>query len=601
MPQSDLENQLSGSLSRDNWEHAGFKRRSGVLVPLFSVRSEKSFGIGDMSDLKLLIDWAKATGNSIVQLLPMNETGQLFCPYDALSSFALEPAYISLQDFAPLKDKKFVSRVDDSLYVDYSVKDEKLRLLWDIYLLQDLSDEIDFEDFQRENSYWLGDFALFKVLKEFHHGAAWYEWEEKFRGRDRQALEAFWRENVEKVTFHMWLQWVICRQFKSCHEYASVNRVLLKGDLPVLVSRDSADVWAHPAFFKLDFAAGAPPDMYCAKGQRWGMPTYRWENISRDGYVYIKEKLRYAENFYDLLRIDHVIGLFRIWSIPYSDPRENQGLNGSFDPFDENLWEEHGRRILGVLIKNTRMLLCAEDLGVIPACCTRVLLEFGIPGNDVQRWVKDWNRRHDFLPGSEYRRLSVAMLSTHDTTNWKAWWFYEAGTVDEGLFSRKCLDRGIDFFKAKLELFDAGASFHGRLRWKKEIDCVDKLVWVLGKRREEIGDFIELYENSYSEKDKLWRMLGCAGEPPEAADSLLLDKITRFTLNSEAVFCVNSIVDLLALADIFSGDPYRYRINTPGTISQKNWSLRLPIGLEQLLEHPLNEQIRGMAADSGRI
>jgi 4-alpha-glucanotransferase len=95
-------------------------------------------------------------------------------------------------------------------------------------------------------------------------------------------------------------------------------------------------------------------------------------------------------------------------------------------------------------------------------------------------------------------------------------------------------------------------------------------------------------------------MLGCAGGPPEEADSLLLDKITRFTLNSEAVFCINSIVDLLAMADIFSGDPYRYRINTPGTISQKNWSLRLPIGLEQLLKHPLNEQIRGMVADSGR-
>jgi 4-alpha-glucanotransferase len=220
------------------------------------------------------------------------------------------------------------------------------------------------------------------------------------------------------------------------------QRGLLKGDLPVLVSRDSADVWAHPAFFKLDFAAGAPPDMYCAKGQRWGMPTYRWDNISRDGYTYIKEKTALRREFLrraahrprgrPFPHLEHT--LFRSPGEP--------GIEWIVRSFDENLWEEHGRRILGVLIKNTRMLLCAEDLGVIPACCTRVLLEFGIPGNDVQRWVKDWNRRHDFLPGAEYRRLSVAMLSTHDTTNWKAWWLYEAGTVDEGLFSRKCLDRG---------------------------------------------------------------------------------------------------------------------------------------------------------------
>ena len=161
------------------------------------------------------------------------------------------------------------------------------------------------------------------------------------------------------------------------------------------------------------------------------------------------------------------------------------------------------------MLKNTDMLLCAEDLGVIPAVCTQTLREFGIPGNDVQRWTKDYKVRHDFLMPKEYRNLSVAMLSTHDTTNWAAWWENEAGTVDEALFIRKCHDRKIDFARVSLKLFDTNLSFHGRLRWKKEVDCTDKLLWELGKKREEVGDFIELYQNSFAEKEKLWKILPC--------------------------------------------------------------------------------------------
>lgn len=601
MPELSLENSLSKSISKDNWKNTGFFKRAGVLIPLFSAYSKRSFGIGDLGDLKLIIDWAKSISNSIIQLLPMNEVGSLFCPYDAVSSFALEPSYICLKDFTELKNKKFVPVSQDLRYVDYSVKKEKLRLLWELYLATDLSEALDFEAYQKKNFYWLPDFALFKVLKEYHQGKPWYEWEEKFMNRSPQALQKFGQDNIEKITFQMWLQWIIFKQFKEASDYGVKNNIFIKGDLPVLVSRDSADVWAHPQFFKLDSAAGAPPDMYCAKGQRWGMPTYNWENIAKDGYRYLKEKLKYAQEFYNILRIDHVVGLFRIWSIPYYDPEENQGLNGSFDPLDERLWNEHGRNILIILAQNTKMLLCAEDLGVIPKCCIDTLQEFGIPGNDVQRWVKDWNKRHDFLLPKEYRALSVAMLSTHDTTSWKAWWQYEAGTVDADLFMRKCLDRKIDFAKVNLKLFDAGFSFHGRLRWKKEIDSVDKLLWELGKDKEEVRDFIDLYENTYGEKEKLWRLLDCRGAMQEEASQELLSKVIQFILGSQAIFCINSIMDYLDLAGIFKGDSYQYRLNIPGTISPQNWSLRLPLSLEEMLTHPFNQKIRKMVIASARI
>jgi 4-alpha-glucanotransferase len=600
MPELNLPSYLSAVISSRNWKNTGCRKRSGVLTPLFMFYSKNSFGIGDLGDLLLIIDWAGSTGNSVVQLLPMNELGGVFCPYDAVSSFALEPSYICLKDFPEIAGKKFTPAAD-SVYVDYALKEAKLRLLWDVFLSVDLSEALDFEEFQRRNAYWLPDFALFKVLKDHHQGKPWYEWEESFKNRNRQALVQFQQEHIEKITFQMWLQWVLFKQFKAAGDYAKSRNILLKGDLPVLVSRDSADVWAHAGFFKLETAAGAPPDMYAAKGQRWGMPTYNWELIARDDYRYIKEKLKYAQEFYDILRIDHVVGLFRIWSIPYNDLQENQGLNGRFDPLDEGLWNEHGRRILKVLVENTEMLLCAEDLGVIPKCCTDTLLEFGIPGNDVQRWVKDWNKRHDFLLSSEYRQLAVAMLSTHDTTNWNAWWQYEAGTVDEGLFFRKCQDRKIDFDKIKAKLFDPQLSFHGRLRWRNQIDSAEKLIWELGKRREEVGDFIEIYENTFGEKQKLWKLLGYSGAAPEEANADLLARVTKLILDSQAVFSINCIMDYLGLADIFKGDPYQYRINVPGTVSPKNWSMRLPLSLEELLKHPVNQKIRKMIVDSGRV
>ncbi|MBM3249909.1 MAG: 4-alpha-glucanotransferase [Candidatus Omnitrophica bacterium] len=600
---------LLNTPSGDKWKRAGLKKRAGVLIPLFSVYSRNSIGVGDFSDLKILADWLHSTGNSILQLLPMNEMGSVFCPYDAVSSFALEPAFISLKSVPAASSRGIRIEIENLArnfptgkpYVDYGIKSEKQRLLWAMYLAWDHRDSGEFKRFKEENSYWLIDFALYKSLKRHFNGLAWWDWEYKFRNRDVGTLEKFSFEQEKEIDYHMWVQWQLFRQFRAAGEYARSKGVLLKGDLPILVSRDSADVWARPDYFKLEFAAGAPADMYCAKGQRWGMPTYNWEKISSGDYIYLKEKLKYAQNFYDILRIDHVVGLFRIWSIPYSDAPENQGLRGFFDPQDESKWGEHGRKLLSVHLEGTHMLLCAEDLGVIPRVCFDTLKELGIPGNDVQRWVKDWNVRHDFLAPQEYRQLSVAMLSTHDTTNWPAWWENEAGTVDEALFERRCGERGIDFIRVKPELFDLSLSRHGRLRWKPDIDSPDKLCWVLGKRREEVADFIEMYLNTYCEKEKLWRLLGLKGPMREKSDKELVQAVLRSVLGSKAAFSVNSVFDLLYLSDILKNDPYQYRINTPGTISPQNWSLTLPLPLEELLKHKLNKEIRSLNSASGRI
>lgn len=570
------------------------ERMAGVVSPLFSIYSEHSSGVGDFEDLKLLVDWCKKTGISIIQLLPMNEVGSLFCPYDSISSFAIEPMYARVKTGGkPLPSAK--------PHVDYGIKSQKIAILRDLFSSQkDYRLDSGFKKFIKDNSYWLDDFGLYKVLKDYHNGVPWYEWKDPYKNRDRNALDGFVKQHRDEIDFHKWTQWTIFEQFKAAKKYANSKDILIKGDIPILVSSDSADVWSHPEFFKLEYAAGAPPDMYCAKGQRWGMPTYNWANIESDGFRYLKEKLRFAENFYDLLRIDHVVGLFRIWSIPVAEPMENQGLNGFFDPKDENLWGAQGKKLLSVLQDNTDMILCAEDLGVVPKVCTETLNDMKIPGNDVQRWTKDWQVAHDFLNPEKYRMLSVAMLSTHDTTNWAAWWENEAGTVDEDLFIRKCNDRGIDFNYVKGRLFDPSRSGRGRLRWREEINSAQLFVQILGKRPEELKDFIELYENSYLEKEKLWKRMKFKGTMREKSDSEIIKAALQITAGAESIYCIELIFDLMYLADICGGDPYAYRINRPGTIGPQNWSLRMPISLEKLLKHGVNKDIKQIILDSGR-
>ncbi|MDI6758504.1 MAG: 4-alpha-glucanotransferase [Candidatus Omnitrophota bacterium] len=604
MPQLNLTEYLFNTDSSDKWKRIGPYKRAGVLAPLFSIYSKESLGVGEFLDLKLLIDWCVQTGNSIIQLLPINEVGWLACPYDSISSFALEPLYIRLNstnaDCADIKKIKLAFPTGEP-YVRYGVKNEKMRLLWEAYFYKREKEPLAFKKFKEENVYWLLGFALYKALKDYYKGSPWYEWEDKYKNRDTQALESFKVEYAREINFHIWVQWLLYEQLKEVKAHASLKNVLIKGDLPILVSRDSADVWEHAHFFKLEFAAGAPPDMYCAKGQRWGMPTYNWENIASDGYRYIKEKLKYAQNFYDILRLDHVVGLFRIWSIPYEEPIENKGMSGFFDPINENLWLAQGRNLLRIMLESTNMLLCAEDLGVIPKVCTDTLKELGIAGNDVQRWVKDWDIRYDFLKPDEYRPISVAMLSTHDTTNWPAWWENEAGTVDEALFARKCNERGIDYNRVRYELFDLSRSCHGRLRWKNDIDSPDKLLLSLGKRREDVLDFIEMYENTYNEKEKLWRQLLIGSTLREDSNAEIIAAVLKLTLGSNAIFCINTLIDLLYLGDILEDDSFVYRLNTPGIVSDKNWSLTIPISLEDLLRQKINKEIRRLNCECGRV
>jgi len=592
------------------WKKIGAQRRAGVTAPLFSLYSNKSIGIGEAPDLKLLIDWCHKTGLSIIQLLPLNDVGFDFRPYDAQSSMALDPMYLSIEELADCDLKAFVEDLKKLREqfpagkgrVDYGIKKAKLELLARVFAgSASFQKGKKFLSFLKASKSWLEDYALFKTLKEKFQMSGWMDWPEELKTKQPGAIAAFLKENKERVLFYKWLQWQLFEQFRDVKKYAAKCGVLLMGDMPFLVSRDSADVWAHQEYFKLDLSSGAPPDLYFAQGQRWGMPPYHWETIAADGFDYLRQKMKCAEALFDLYRIDHFVGMFRLWTISLSEPLEHAGMQGRFDPSDENLWKDHGQKILEVMLTSAKMLPCAEDLGVVPKCSYEILEEYKIPGSDVQRWVRHWGKDYRFKTGDIYRENSMAMLSTHDTSAFCAWWENEAGTVDEWFFCKKCEERGIPFDHFKERLFDLAHSKHGRLRWRREIESVGMLLAILGKNHDEAWHLVDAYQSSYDERNFYWHHVGMTGPVVHQASMEFVRRALENVNHARSIFSLQILQDWLSLGEFKERDSWEYRINVPGSMGERNWSIVAPFSLEALQKLPVNKMIRKIVVDSGRL
>ena len=627
-PVNPYESFLAGPTQK-HWQRIGIQKRAGVATPLFSIYSRSSAGIGEFPDLKLLVDWCVKTGNSLIQLLPLNDVGFKFTPYDAVSTLALEPMYLSLEHLAGVDSAAFQKEIceikkrypagrgrvpapmrrysknapemDSPGRVDYGIKKAKLDLLKKIFSSVRKQSAPAFENYCRAQQFWLEDYGLFKVIKEERREACWEGWDEKLRLRNQDALEPFKKNHDEALEFQHWLQWQAFEQFREVKQYASSRNVLLMGDLPFLVSRDSADVWAHQSYFKLDKTAGAPPDAFFATGQRWGMPPYHWDAIAAHGYDYLIAKLRYAEHFYDCFRIDHAVGLFRIWTIALSEPFENGGLNGQFNPPDEKVWEAHGRKLLDVILANTRMLPCAEDLGVIPECSFRVLKEYGIPGMDIQRWMRDWGKTYDFKAGDQYRENSIAVVSTHDMSSLRGWWHFEMGTLDETLFQRHCKFKGIDFAAVKTLLFDPARSSHGRLYWHRQVCDVRALLAILKISGEEAWWFIDAYKGTYHEEAQFLNYVYAKNRKRENSMAGFTQRAIDKSNRTASIFSIQLLQDWLSSDSNYECDDWDFRINVPGTISDKNWSIVMPWSLEAMLERSVNSVIRTLNKQAKRL
>ncbi|MFC5700637.1 4-alpha-glucanotransferase [Cohnella faecalis] len=581
------------------------RKRAGAFVPLFSVYSARSAGVGDFEDLKLAVDWCERTGQTILQLLPMNDNiASVFAP---TSLFALDPEHVAIDRLVGVREdwrETAAAELRQAFptgkgFVDYGVKMAKVTALRGLFerIGGDCPDPR-FLGFLQKQRYWLHDYALFMAIKQVLFPGRWDEWGEPFRNRDPEALDAFAQENFNEIQFHKWVQWQLYEQLSEAKRYADSKNVQLMGDYFYIAMSDSADTWSNRELFRLDCCSGLPSEPSSPKGQRWDdQPVYDWSRIKADDYRLVKHRLAYYENFYHMLRIDHPAAFFRTWCIPFEEPWENQGQNGFFYPSDFEEWEEQGTGILRTILSNTKLTLCAENLGPFTTFFTPEVRGLGIPIINFQRWEKDYGNTYRFTDPKQYDYLTAIVLSTHDTSCWADWWDNEAGTVDTGWFRSYCGYLDFKYETVKDKLFDPARSDENKLRWRSDVDTVEKMLRGVDRHAFQVEGLVKEYRSTYGEKEQLLEMMGLDSSSRYKAGREVLPAAMASALRSNAVYCIHSIIDWLVVLGYAEGNYADLRFNRPGDGYARNWSLTLPLSLEELLEDRLVGPVKEVVDD----
>ncbi len=410
----------------------GQGRHAGALVPLFSIPSRHSWGIGEIPDLARLAVWLQEAGLDFVMLLPVNEMGDgQNSPYSALSAMAIDPLYIALsdlEDFAAAggetaltsEDRATLDRVRVAPRVAYrdvrDLKGRALRSAFDQFERRewhgDSARAAQLRSFIDRTRWWLDDYALFRALHHEQRGAYWLEWDDGVRHRRGGALEEARVRLAREILYRSWLQWVADEQWQRARR--ECGAVAIFGDFPFIVSGDSADVWARQHEFRLDASVGTPPDAFSATGQDWGLPVYRWD-VMAPAFDWLRERARRSAELFDGFRVDHLVGFYRTYV------RERDGGAG-FVPADEVSQTAQGERLLA-LFGECGAHIVAEDLGSVPEFVRDSMARLGVPGYKVLRWERFWEE-----PGKPFRdpatfpAVSLATSSTHDTETLAEWW-----------------------------------------------------------------------------------------------------------------------------------------------------------------------------------
>ncbi|RQP14390.1 MAG: 4-alpha-glucanotransferase [Chryseobacterium sp.] len=655
-------------------------RAGGVAIPVFSLRSEKGYGIGEFSDLMLLADWAQEAGLQVLQVLPINDTTANYTwtdsyPYAAISVYALHPIYLSIDrlDFPltgedPEEYKQQRTLLNQLETVDYeNVIVDKWKYVRKIFAAN--KDEIladrDFKTFIDKNADWLKPYTTFCMLRDQYQTAEFSSWRILPHYKKERAEIVFRPDNPRfaDAMVHCWVQYQLDKQLKAAVDYAHSKNIVLKGDLPIGVYRHSVEAWTEPELFGMDFQAGAPPDEFTDLGQNWGFPTYNWEVMKKDGYRWWKRRFASLEQYFDALRIDHILGFFRIWRMPMSAV---QGILGYFYPavpvtiqefhdrgipfrsdryckpyltepilraelgehfeaavqkffeptFDEHyqfaadfntqrkivdhfirfpeesglqdrllslaanvlfileetefgqvyhprfnqfktssyhslpdgekaklydqyidyfyrrqdgLWRNSAMEKLPVLLASTDMLICGEDLGLVPDSVPQVMDELGITALKVQRSPKE---DVPFYNPAHAGYLNVVTVSSHDSSTLRQWWHEDRALIQD-------------------------------------------------------------YYN---------RQLGCNGIAPENLSPELAEVILQQHLHTDAMLAIFPIQEFLATDErLRREDADAERINIPAVFPHY-WRYRMHLPLEELIgEKDFNAKIKGWMEASGRI
>ncbi len=493
------------------------RRRSGLLIPLFSCPSSASWGIGEIGDIAHLTRWLGAAGQRVLQLLPINEMapGQQ-SPYSAISATALDPIYVSLAsvpEFAALggedaldrDDRQALTHVRQTETIDYpTVRRLKngalLRAFERFYELEwqrETPRALALREFVASQAWWIEDYALFRAIHAHEGEGPWTTWPEPLQRRKPDAIDRARRELMREVLYRQYLQWIASTQWIAAREVARSHGVGLFGDLPFMVDGDSADVWAQQEQFRLDATVGVPPDAFSATGQDWGMPVYRWDAMSVTSYGWLRCRARRSADLYDGYRIDHLVGFYRTYGRP-----TDQG-EPFFTPGTQADQTALGERVIGVF-REPGAEIFAEDLGTVPPFVRASLTRLGVAGLAVLRWERYWDTEgQPFRDPADYPIASVAMSGTHDTEPLTTWW---------------------------------------DLATEEDRAAINTLLTVQ-------------------------RVTEGAGLTNGPCDDRTRDGLL------EALLASRSFMALMPIGDVFG---WRTRINEPATVNDRNWTFRLP-------------------------
>lgn len=661
--------------SHTNW------RGTGLAIPVFSLRSKNSFGVGEFTDLKLLADWAAATGLKLIQLLPVNDTTATHSladsyPYAAISAFALHPMYLNLEKVAGKKDADLVSplrkkqkQLNKQAEIDYEqvmkFKLSAARELFEANKTAFLKDQ-DFLAFFNRNRDWLEPYAAFCYLRDDNGTAHFLDWK-THRVFDKDLIERFVQPGTKyyhRIALHYFIQYHLHLQLQEAVAYAHKLGIIIKGDIPIGVYRFGCDAWQQPGLYHMELQAGAPPDDFAVKGQNWGFPTYNWQAMREDGYAWWRRRFEQMSDYFDAFRIDHILGFFRIWSIPmdavegilgrfvpaipvsrsefsekgiwldderycqpyindsvlwekfgqeadyvkktYLDPagngrytlkpeldsqrkveawfdaledsEENEGWKNALydlisnvilfkdaapDQFhfrigmeqtisfrhleweqqnklkelyvnyfyrrQDDFWSREAMQKLPELKRATNMLICGEDLGMVPHCVPEVMEQLGILSLEIQRMPKKTGA--EFFHPQDAPYLSVVTPSTHDMSTIRGWWEEDRAKTNR-------------FFN---------------------------------------------------------QILGESGEAPVYCEDWVNKAIILQHLYSPAMWSIFQLQDILGMsATLRRENPMEERINIPAD-PKHYWRYRMHIGLEELIKATdFNEELKNHVVQSGR-
>lgn len=654
---------------------------AGVAVPVFSLRSEQSFGIGDFADLRLFIDWAAQTRQKIVQLLPIADTTLTHTwmdsyPYNSISIYALNPMYLAPFAMGCLNDQEQQARFEQLREelnafpaVDYEAVD---RAKWEYFRLiyaQDGAHTLqspDFQAFLTRNESWLLPYAVFSHLRDLYHTSDFSAWPRLSQYSEEAVRQLCSGQSDEypAIALYLYLQYHLHLQLSAAAAHARKQGVVLKGDIPIGISRCSVEAWKEPQYFNLDSQAGAPPDAFSIYGQNWGFPTYNWFRMAADGYQWWERRFQKMAEYFSAYRIDHILGFFRIWEIPAHSVR---GLLGQFAPalpLTAEEIESYGlpfrketfirpfihESLLDELFGNHAQKV--KDLFIRPTQQPGVY-EFR-PEYDTQRKVETYFRNHPDLPSETLRDGLYTLLENvlflpdhkqsdryHPRIHGRDTYLYRFLPASE----REAFDRIHEHFfyhrhntfwqESAMQKLPRLIGATSMLPCGEDLGMIPACVphvmehlhilsleiqrmpkgWEKFARPEDYPyrsvsaisthDMSTLRgwweENPEDTQTYYHQILGHRGEAPARADGRICQEIVRQHLQGRSMLCILALQDWLSIdQSLCLPDPGAERINIPAN-PRHYWRYRMHLPIEELLRaEHLNTRIRELIQISGR-